>query len=114
MHGDPSRLPIQDRELLGELLFTENVAYDQIQAVGTAVKTDDLIVLQGVPEEIFELDLAMPCCIMMGSEDKGLQPHMLKAADEHFSIPMTGDFDSFNVSVACGIMLYEAMKSRLV
>ena len=50
---------------------------------------------------------------MMGSEDKGLQPYLNKAADELFTIPMAGDFDSFNVSVAAGIILYEAMKKRM-
>ena len=48
----------------------------------------------------------------MGSEQKGVQPYISKAADEHFSIPMAGDFDSFNVSVAAGIILYEAMTQR--
>jgi len=38
---------------------------------------------------------------------------MSKAADEHFSIPMKGEFDSLNVSVASGIILYEAMKQRM-
>ena len=50
---------------------------------------------------------------MMGSEDKGLQPYLNKAADERFTIPMAGRFDSFNVSVAAGIILYEAMKKRM-
>ncbi|MGN6213496.1 TrmH family RNA methyltransferase, partial [Parafilimonas sp.] len=36
-----------------------------------------------------------------------------KAADAHFTIPMKGEFDSLNVSVAAGIILYEAMKQRL-
>jgi 23S rRNA (guanosine2251-2'-O)-methyltransferase len=62
---------------------------------------------------VYELPLGEPCCIVMGSEDKGVQPYIRKAADEFFSIPMAGDFDSFNVSVAAGIILYEAMKKRL-
>lgn len=49
----------------------------------------------------------------MGSEGRGVQSYISKAADEHFSIPMKGEFDSFNVSVAAGIILYEAMKQRL-
>jgi 23S rRNA (guanosine2251-2'-O)-methyltransferase len=90
--------------------------------VSSLLKTVDTLHLNGIrafastmkaEKKIFELDFGIPCCIMMGSEDKGLQPHLLKAADEHFSIPMTGGFDSLNVSVACGIILYEAMKSRL-
>ena len=63
--------------------------------------------------KVFELDFKDPCCIVMGSEDKGIQPYIAKAADEHFTIPMTGDFDSLNVSVAAGIILYEAMKKRM-
>jgi 23S rRNA (guanosine2251-2'-O)-methyltransferase len=62
--------------------------------------------------KVFELPLSEPCCIVMGSEDKGVQPYIKKAADEFFSIPMAGDFDSLNVSVAAGIILYEAMKKR--
>ena len=67
----------------------------------------------GAKQQVFELRLSEPCCIVMGSEDKGVQPYLQKAADEHFAIPMAGDFDSFNVSVAAGIILYEAMKHRL-
>jgi len=64
-------------------------------------------------KKVYDLPLGLPCCIMMGSEDKGLQPYLTKAADELFTIPMAGDFDSFNVSVAAGIILYEAMKKRI-
>jgi len=38
---------------------------------------------------------------------------LLKAADEKFKIPMSGNFESLNVSVATGMILYEAMKQRL-
>jgi len=64
-------------------------------------------------KKVFEIDLTVPCCIVMGNEEKGVQPYMNKAADEHFTIPMVGNFDSLNVSVACGIILYEAMKQRI-
>lgn len=61
---------------------------------------------------VFDLEWKEPCCIIMGGEEKGVQPYLNKAADASFSIPMTGNFDSFNVSVAAGIILYEAMKQR--
>jgi tRNA G18 (ribose-2'-O)-methylase SpoU len=38
-------------------------------------------------KKVFELPLAEPCCIVMGSEDKGVQAYIRKAADEHFTIP---------------------------
>jgi len=62
--------------------------------------------------EASDLPLEQPSCIMMGSEDRGLQPYLNKAADEQFTIPMSGRFDSLNVSVAAGIILYEALKKR--
>lgn len=64
-------------------------------------------------KKLFELDFREPCCIIMGSEEKGVQPYLAKAADADFSIPMAGEFNSFNVSVATGIILYEVMKQRL-
>jgi 23S rRNA (guanosine2251-2'-O)-methyltransferase len=75
-----------------------------ILAFASVVKSD---------RKIFDLNMDLPCCFMMGSEDKGLQPYLNKAADEAFTIPMAGDFDSLNVSVAAGIILYEAMKKRM-
>jgi len=63
--------------------------------------------------KVSDLPLEQPSCIMMGSEDRGLQPYLSKAADEQFTIPMSGRFDSLNVSVAAGIILYEALKKRI-
>ena len=51
--------------------------------------------------------------IIMGSEDKGIYPALRKATDKLFCIPMSNQFESFNVSVAAGIILYEALKQRM-
>lgn len=61
---------------------------------------------------IDETDFSIPCAIVMGSEEKGIYPALLKICDEKIKIPMAGDFESLNVSVATGIILYEAMKQR--
>ena len=84
-------------------------AVDSLHLNGIKVFTSEM----NATKKVFELSLTEPCCIVMGSEDKGVQPYIHKAADEHFSIPMAGDFDSLNVSVAAGIILYEALKHRL-
>jgi 23S rRNA (guanosine2251-2'-O)-methyltransferase len=90
--------------------------------VNSLLKAVDTLHLNGIKvfttemhadKKIFALDFSGPCCIIMGSEDNGVQPYLSKAADEQFSIPMRNDFDSLNVSVATGIILYEAMKQRL-
>ena len=63
--------------------------------------------------EVFDLDFVSPAAIIMGSEDKGIQPALYKVSDRSFRIPLQRDFDSLNVSVAAAIILYEAMKQRL-
>ena len=94
----------------------------QVCRVESLLKAIDTLHLNGIKvftiemkadKRVDELPLADPCCIVLGSEDKGVLPYIRKAADEHFTIPMAGDFDSFNVSVAAGIILYEALKHRL-
>ena len=60
-----------------------------------------------------DIDFTEPCAIVMGSEEKGIYPALLKICDEKIKIPMAGGFESLNVSVAAGIILYEVMKQRL-
>lgn len=55
-----------------------------------------------------------PCAIVMGSEEKGIYPALLKVCNEKIKIPMAGGFESLNVSVATGIILYEVMKQRML
>jgi 23S rRNA (guanosine2251-2'-O)-methyltransferase len=90
--------------------------------VNSLLKAVDTLHLNGIKiftsemradQNVFELPFTDPCCIIMGDEGKGVQPYLAKAADHFFKIPMAGKFDSFNVSVATGIILYEAMKQRM-
>ena len=64
-------------------------------------------------KKLFEIDLTGPCCVIMGSEDKGVFPPLMKICDEKFTIPMSGNFESLNVSVATGMILYETVKQRM-
>jgi 23S rRNA (guanosine2251-2'-O)-methyltransferase len=63
-------------------------------------------------KNLHEIKFDEPVAIIMGSEEKGIYPALMKICDEKFKIPMAGDFESLNVSVATGIILYEAMKQR--
>jgi 23S rRNA (guanosine2251-2'-O)-methyltransferase len=64
-------------------------------------------------KNVYDCDLKEPCAIVMGSEDKGIYPALLKICDEKISIPMKGEFESLNVSVAAGMILYEVMRQRM-
>ncbi len=94
----------------------------QICRVDNLLKAAETLHLNGIKvfasemtadRKLFEINFTEPCCVVMGNEEKGVQSFISKAADEHFTIPMKGDFDSLNVSVATGIILYEAMKQRM-
>ena len=51
-------------------------------------------------------------CIIMGSEDVGISKSLKNSCDYLFSIPILGTVDCLNISVACGIILYEVVKNR--
>ena len=89
--------------------------------VGSLMKAVDELHLNGIKvfasemtakKKVFELDLKEPCAIVLGGEEHGIYPALMKICDEQFQIPMTGDFESLNVSVANGVILYEVMKQR--
>lgn len=63
---------------------------------------------------VYDASFLEPCALVMGSEEKGIYPALLKICDEKIKIPMKGDFESLNVSVATGIILYEVMKQRMI
>ena len=90
--------------------------------VTSLMKTVDELHLNGIKvyasemtadKKIFDLNFAEPCAIIMGSEDKGIFPALMKVCDEAFNIPMKNNFESLNVSVAAGMILYDAMRQRL-
>ena len=53
-----------------------------------------------------------PTCIIMGAEDKGVSYEHLALCGERIKIPMKGTIESLNVSVAAGVLIYEAVKQR--
>lgn len=63
-------------------------------------------------ENIFEVPMADPICLLFGSEDQGINPRLLKSADHLAKIPMYGNISSLNVSVAAGMVLLEALRQR--
>ena len=85
-------------------------AVDELHLNGIKVFASEMTAAKNVADAGFK----EPCAIVIGSEEKGIYPALMKICDEKIKIPMKGDFESLNVSVATGIILYEAMKQRLV
>lgn len=59
-----------------------------------------------------ETSMTEPLAIVMGAEDEGVSPEILRMCDNMVKIPMLGTIDSLNVSVAAGVLIYEAVRQR--
>ncbi len=75
-----------------------------IKTVAATEKTDN---------NIYDINFNEPVAIIMGSEDRGVNPSVLKIIDEKAKLPMFGTIESLNVSVACGAFLYEVVRQRM-
>jgi 23S rRNA (guanosine2251-2'-O)-methyltransferase len=74
-----------------------------LQIIAATEKTDDYI---------YKTDFIPPTAIIMGSEEDGVSPEYIRLSDHKVKIPLSGDIESLNVSVACGVILYEAIRQR--
>jgi 23S rRNA (guanosine2251-2'-O)-methyltransferase len=74
-----------------------------IQLIACTEKTQD---------NMYKPDYTPPTAIIMGSEEDGVSPEFLKMSDARVKIPMSGKIASLNVSVAAGVILYEAIRQR--
>ena len=64
-------------------------------------------------QSVFEADLNMPLALVMGTEGTGMRQLTEKQCDFLVKIPMAGQVESLNVSVAAGVMMYEAFRQRM-
>lgn len=63
-------------------------------------------------QTIYEIDLHSPVALLFGSEEDGISPILLKEADALAKIPLKGQIESLNVSVAAGIAMYEVIRQK--
>jgi len=76
-----------------------------IKVIAATEKTEDTL---------YDVSFKEPCAIIMGSEDRGINPSILKVVDAKAKLPLLGEIESLNVSVACGAFLYEVVRQRLL
>lgn len=62
--------------------------------------------------EMYDLDLKGPIGLVIGSEGEGVSKLVKETCDFSASIPMKGDLDSLNASVAAGVLAYEILRQR--
>ena len=96
----------------------ESLPICRVATVDEAISTAKLNGIQVIAttldakENITTVDFKIPTAIVMGAEDKGVSNMVLKHADALVSIPMSKNFESLNVAVATGVVLYEAFRQN--
>ena len=82
------------------------IFYMQASGIETVAATEK------TEETLYEMDFNKPIAIIMGSEGKGISQSVLNLADHKAALPLLGEINSLNVSVACGAFLYETVRQR--
>jgi 23S rRNA (guanosine2251-2'-O)-methyltransferase len=100
--GAAFKVPIIKVDHIKDAVF--HLQASGIQVVAATEKTDN---------SIYDIDFKVPSAIVMGSEDRGISPSTLKAADHLAKLSLLGTIESLNVSVACAVFLYEVVRQRL-
>ncbi len=76
-----------------------------LQLVACTEKTNDYL---------YQPDYTVPTAVIMGSEESGISTELIRIADHLAKIPMYGEIESLNVSVSAGILIYEAIRQRML
>ena len=92
----------------GKLWSNKDAIY-LLQASG--IKT--VAATEKTEKSVFDVDFKQSIAIIMGSEHRGVNPSILKMVDYKAKLPLLGEIESLNVSVACGAFLYEALRQRI-
>ena len=101
--GAAFKIPICKVDHIKDALFVLQAS--EIKTVAATEKTED---------SVFDVNFNQPIAIIMGSEHRGVNPSILKMVDYKAKLPLLGEIDSLNVSVACGAFLYETVRQRLI
>ncbi|SFR64375.1 23S rRNA (guanosine(2251)-2'-O)-methyltransferase RlmB [Maribacter stanieri] len=100
--GAAYKVPIAKVDHLKDAVFYLQAS--GIKIVSATEKTDD---------SVYDIPFTDSIAIVMGAEDRGITPSILKASDYRAKLPLLGEIESLNVSVACAVFLYEAVRQRM-
>lgn len=113
----------ESAQINGDAIKTSAGALNRIPVCKVNNLTDTVMFLQAsglnivactekTDNTIYDINYTEPTAIVMGNEEKGISNQILKIANQKGAIPMHGNISSLNVSVATGIILYEALRNR--
>ncbi|MEZ2415191.1 23S rRNA (guanosine(2251)-2'-O)-methyltransferase RlmB [Muriicola sp. E247] len=100
--GAVFKIPIAKTDHIKDAVFYLKAS--GVMVVAATEKTNNLL---------YTLDLKGAVAVIMGAEDTGISPSILKESDHTAKLPLMGEIGSLNVSVACGIFLFEVVRQRM-
>ena len=97
--------------------WVERRSFKSVGACYGALRKEGFIIAASVVTEeslsLYDLDMVGKVALVFGNEHRGVTDEAAASADKRFQIPMHGMVQSLNVSVACAITLYEALRQRI-
>jgi 23S rRNA (guanosine2251-2'-O)-methyltransferase len=115
-HGSAIVTPAVARASAGAIEHVPVAVVTNLARYLDEVKGGDLWVYGAAGEEgaapMWDTDLSGGVALVFGAEGKGLRPLVRRTCDALVSIPLAGQVESLNVSVAAGVLLYEARRQR--
>ena len=90
----------RETDLMNTVKYLKNSGF---QVVSCTEKGNDVI---------YDVDFTLPSAIIMGSEEDGITDSLIEESDYKAQIPLKGKVESLNVSVAAGVILFEAVRQR--
>lgn len=98
--------------------WLERRKHTSVDACYATLRSEGFIIyathLDSAAHSLYELDLTRKVALVFGNEHRGVSDEAAQKADGNFMIPMVGMIQSLNISVACAVSLYEAMRQRLI
>ncbi|WP_084376152.1 23S rRNA (guanosine(2251)-2'-O)-methyltransferase RlmB [Roseivirga ehrenbergii] len=99
----------------GALNFIPVCRADNLKTTLREIRDNGITVLactEKASDLVYQHDLTVPIALLMGSEEDGISPEYLKLADQLCKLPIKGNIESLNVSVATSVVLYEVVRQR--
>lgn len=117
-HLDQERLHLAARSSSGARKWIDVNFYTKVDACFEHLRRDyDHVFCTHMAEDsksVYDLDLSASVALLFGNEHAGVSAEVLAKCDGNFLIPQVGMVQSLNISVACAVSIYEAMRQRLV
>jgi 23S rRNA (guanosine2251-2'-O)-methyltransferase len=114
-HGAARVTPVVSHASAGAVEHLPVAVVTNLARYLAEIKRDDLWIVGAAGDAerpMWEADLSGGRALVFGAEGKGLRPLVRRTCDELVSIPLAGQVESLNVSVAVAILLYEAKRQR--